>query len=48
MVDNAFVTVDLDQIRENFRLICQKSGVPVMAVVKANAYGHGALPVARA
>jgi alanine racemase len=48
MVDNAFVTVDLDQIRENFRLICQKSGVPVMAVVKADAYGHGALPVARA
>lgn len=44
---NSFVRIDLDRIRENFRNICQRAGSPVMAVVKANAYGHGAVPVAR-
>ena len=46
--DNTYVLVDLDRITENFRAICQKAGVPVMAVVKADAYGHGAVPVAKA
>ena len=46
-LDNTFVTVDLDAIGENFRAIQEKAGVPVMAVVKADAYGHGAVPVAR-
>ena len=44
---NNYVNIDLDAIRQNFQAICQKAGVPVMAVVKANAYGHGAIPVAR-
>ncbi len=45
--DNTYVTVDLDRVADNFRAICQKAGAPVMAVVKADAYGHGVLPVAR-
>ena len=45
--DNTHVTIDLDIITENFRAICRKVGVPVMAVIKADAYGHGAVQVAR-
>ena len=44
---NSHVRIDLDAIRENFRQVCRRAGAPVMAVVKANAYGHGAVPVAR-
>ncbi len=44
---NSYVTIDLDKISDNFRAIQEKAGVPVMAVVKADAYGHGAVPVAR-
>jgi len=44
--DNTYVTVDLDAIEANFRSIREKAGVPVMAVVKADAYGHGAVQVA--
>lgn len=44
------VEIDLDAIRHNVSNIKALTGpgVDVMAVVKANAYGHGALPVARA
>ena len=45
--DNTYVTIDLDVIAENFRAIREKAGVPVMAIVKADAYGHGAVQVAR-
>ena len=45
--DNTYVTVDLDAIEANFRVIREKAGVPVMAVVKADAYGHGAVQVAK-
>ena len=45
--DNTYVTIDLDAITENFRQIRKKAGVPVMAVVKADAYGHGAVQVAK-
>ena len=45
--DNTYVTIDLDAIKENFRGIREKAGVPVMAVVKADAYGHGAIQIAR-
>ncbi len=44
---NTFLKIDLDAIRDNFRHIKEKAGVPVMAVVKADAYGHGAVPVAQ-
>lgn len=45
--DHTYVNIDLDCIAENFEAVQKKSGVPVMAVVKADAYGHGAVPVAR-
>ncbi|WP_104042491.1 alanine racemase [Arthrobacter sp. ZGTC412] len=41
--------IDLDAIRHNVRrLAAAASPAKVMAVVKADAYGHGAVPVARA
>ena len=45
--DNSYVKIDLDVIARNFAAIQKKAGVPVMAVVKADAYGHGAVQVAR-
>ena len=45
--DNTYVKIDLDVIAENFETICQKAGVPVLAIVKADAYGHGAIQIAR-
>lgn len=44
---NNFVKINMDAIIANYRAVCQKTGVPVMAVVKADAYGHGAVQVAR-
>ncbi|MTD56267.1 alanine racemase [Amycolatopsis pithecellobii] len=45
----AEVVVDLDAIRHNVRLLTDRApGAAVMAVVKADAYGHGAVPAARA
>ena len=40
--------IDLDRLRANFDAIRTLAGRPVMPVVKADAYGHGAIPVARA
>ena len=45
--DNTFAAVDLDAIAHNFEAICEKVNVPVMAVLKANGYGHGAIEIAR-
>ena len=45
--DHTRVEIDLDAIGRNFDTVCAKAGVPVMAVIKADAYGHGAIPVAR-
>ena len=45
--DNTRVKIDLDTIEQNFDAVQKKAGVPVMAVVKADAYGHGAIQVAR-
>lgn len=44
---NAYAKIDLDAIADNYRAIEEKAGVPVMAIVKANAYGHGAIQVSR-
>ena len=47
----AEVVVDLDAIRHNVRLLAARAagqGAATMAVVKADAYGHGAIPVAKA
>ena len=40
------IVVDLGAITANLRAIRAHVGVPVMAIVKANAYGHGLVPVA--
>jgi alanine racemase len=41
--------VDLDALRHNVTLLAERAaGAATMAVVKADGYGHGALPVARA
>ena len=45
--DSTRVKIDLDAISANFDAIRAKAGVPVMAIVKADAYGHGAIQVAR-
>ncbi len=44
---NSCVRIDLDVLKENTQKLRQKAGVPLMLVVKANAYGHGAVPVSR-
>lgn len=44
---NNYLTVDLDILQENFQIIRKLAGVPVMAVIKADAYGHGAVTVAK-
>ena len=45
--DSTRVVVDMDALASNMDAIREKAGVPVMAVVKADAYGHGAVQVAR-
>lgn len=41
--------IDLDAILYNIRLMKRKAGgTPVMAVIKTDGYGHGAVPIARA
>ncbi|MBT3181716.1 MAG: alanine racemase [Deltaproteobacteria bacterium] len=44
-----WATIDLDAIQYNYDVIADglPKGVHVMAMVKADAYGHGAVPVAR-
>ncbi|MCC6803229.1 MAG: alanine racemase [Anaerolineae bacterium] len=46
---SSWVDIDLDALAENVRGLKALVGdsVTLMAVVKANAYGHGAIPVAR-
>lgn len=46
----AWAEIDLDALRHNVREIRRivKPGTGLMAVVKANAYGHGVVPVCRA
>lgn len=41
------ILVDRDALTHNLRAIQRHVRVPVMAIVKANAYGHGLVPVAR-
>ena len=50
VLTNPYVTVrvDLDRIRANVREIAARVKVPLLAVIKAQAYGLGSLQVARA
>ncbi|MGI5215064.1 alanine racemase [Plantactinospora sp. CA-290183] len=43
----AEAVVDLDAIAQNTRLLAGRTGAALLAVVKADAFGHGLLPVAR-
>lgn len=43
----AIAEIDLNCISHNLNLIKKITGLPVIAVVKADAYGHGALEVSR-
>ena len=45
--DNTYVKIDLDAIERNILAVRQRAGTDVMAVIKADAYGHGAIQVAR-
>ncbi|MGY1621802.1 alanine racemase [Geodermatophilus sp. SYSU D00965] len=44
----AEILVDLDAIAANTAVLRERVGRPLMAVVKADGYGHGMLPAARA
>ncbi len=44
----AWLEIDLGAIQNNIRLLRQKLSKPVMAVVKANAFGHGIIPSSKA
>ncbi len=44
---NSYVQIDLDVLKENMRAIKAYTKTPVMAVIKADAYGHGAVEFAR-
>jgi len=41
------IRVDLDALAHNLHALQRHVSVPVMGIVKANAYGHGLVPVAR-
>lgn len=45
--DNTQLLIDLDAIEGNLEAVREKTGKLVMAVIKADAYGHGAVQVAR-
>ena len=46
-LDSTQLIIDLDAIRHNIRAVYERAGVPVMAIIKADAYGHGAVEIAR-
>lgn len=48
VLSQTYAKIDLDAIVSNYEHICQKAGKPAMAIIKADAYGHGAVQVAKA
>ena len=48
MIRSTVADVDLDAIEHNTRAVRRRAGVDVIAVVKADGYGHGAEAVAGA
>ncbi|WP_411279927.1 alanine racemase [Gemmatimonas sp.] len=46
--ERAWLDVDLDAVRHNVRQLRARAGVPLIVMVKANAYGVGAVLVSRA
>ena len=47
LYDNTYVNIDQDAILANFEAVRSKTKAPVMAIIKADAYGHGAVQIAR-
>jgi len=47
-MSRASAEINLSAIADNLKFIKSKTNAQVLAVVKADAYGHGLLPVARA
>ena len=44
---SAMLTVDLTAVRENYRLIARRAAVPLLPMIKGDAYGLGAVEVAK-
>jgi alanine racemase len=44
---SAMLTVDLAAVRENYRLLARRAAVPLLPMVKGDAYGLGAVEVAK-
>lgn len=49
MLERVYARIDLDHISANISTMYERLGskTPIMAVIKANAYGHGAVSIAR-
>ena len=47
-LDRAWLEVDDDALRHNARVLRARAGVPLLVMIKANAYGLGAVDSARA
>ena len=45
--DSTKLIIDLDAIRHNMNAVKARANAPVMAIIKADAYGHGAVELAR-
>lgn len=45
---STWVEIDLGAVKNNVRLVRQGTNAQVMAIVKANGYGHGSVPMAQA
>jgi hypothetical protein len=43
----AWCDIDLEALRANADALVRQAGVPLLPIIKAEAYGHGLLPVAR-
>ncbi len=48
ITDRTWAEINISAIRENFKAVSDYANKPVIAVVKADAYGHGAPQVAKA
>ncbi|NMC13030.1 MAG: alanine racemase, partial [Chloroflexi bacterium] len=45
---SSWVEIDLEAVRNNVRFVADRTHTPIMAIVKSNGYGHGAVQIARA
>lgn len=47
LIKRSWVEINLEQIRLNYQIYSKNTAKTIMAVVKADAYGHGAVKVAK-